>query len=89
MGTRVMASSDGVDRAAGRKRIGGGAGRRGDNQPVGTLGEGKDFIDIDFELNHMRHFAGVQNHFVNGGADALLAILLAHLGFQQKAFFAI
>jgi hypothetical protein len=58
----------------------------GDNQAIRALGERKDFIDIDFELNHMRHFAGVQHHFVDGGADAFLAILLAHLGFQQKAF---
>jgi hypothetical protein len=54
----------------------------GDNQPVRTLGEGKDFVDINFELNHVRHFAGVKNHLVNRGADALLAVLLAHLRFQ-------
>ena len=34
----------------------------------------------------MRHFAGVQHHFVDGGADTFLAILLTHLGLQQKAF---
>ncbi len=34
----------------------------------------------------MRHFARVQHHFINGSADALLAILLAHLYFQQKPF---
>ena len=35
----------------------------------------------------MRHFAGVQHHFVDGGADTFLAILLTYLRFQQKAFF--
>jgi hypothetical protein len=50
------------------------------------LGEGKHLIDIHFELNHMRDFARVQDHFINRCADALLAILLADLGFQQKRF---
>jgi hypothetical protein len=54
----------------------------GDNQPVRTLGEGKDLVDINFELNHVRHFAGVKDNLVNGGADAFLAVLLAHLRFQ-------
>ena len=35
----------------------------------------------------MRHFAGVQDNFINCRADALLAILLTYLRFQQKAFF--
>ncbi|GHK57852.1 hypothetical protein KPZU09_75880 [Klebsiella pneumoniae] len=86
-----IGTGDGVQRrrkdwAAGRQRIGGGAGRSGDNQAIGSLRERKDFVDIDFELNHMRHFAGVQHHFVDGGADTFLAILLTHLGLQQKAF---
>ncbi len=86
IGTRVMASSDGVRLGRQQTGVGGGAGRRGDNQAIGSLRERKDFVDIDFELNHMRHFAGVQHHFVDGGADTFLAILLAHLGLQQKRF---
>ena len=35
----------------------------------------------------MRHFARVQDDFVNRRADALLAILLTYLRFQQEAFF--
>ncbi|AMO47643.1 Protein grpE [Enterobacter sp. FY-07] len=70
-----------------RKRIGGGASWRRDNQSVGTLRKRKNFVNIDFEFDHMGHFARVQHHFINGGADAFLALLLADLHFQQKAFF--
>lgn len=85
-----IGTGDGVQRrrkdwAASRQRVGGGAGRSGDNQAIGSLRERKDFVDIDFELNHMRHFAGVQHHFVDGGADTFLAILLTH-GPPAKAF---
>ncbi|MNL13312.1 hypothetical protein D3C87_1342150 [compost metagenome] len=75
------------DRTASGKGIGGRTGRCGNDQPVRTLREGKDFVDIDFELNHMRDFARMQDHFIDGRTNPFLTVLLADLRFEQKTFF--
>lgn len=77
----------GEDRPAGGERVGGGAGRRGDDQAVGALREGEAIVDVHLEFDHVRHFAGVQHHFVDGGAEAALLVLFMHDGFQQETLF--
>lgn len=77
----------GEDRPAGGERVGGGAGRGGDDQAVGALREGETIVDVHLEFDHVRHFAGVQHHLVDGGADAALLVLFMHDGFQQETLF--
>lgn len=77
----------GEDRAARRKRVGGRAGRRRDDQAVGALREGEHLVDIDLELDHMRHFTGMQHHLVNRQAEARRALIFADARLEQEAAF--
>ena len=49
--------------------------------------EGEAIVDVHLEFDHVRHFAGVQHHFVDGGAEAALLVLFMHDGFQQETLF--
>ncbi|MNJ18384.1 hypothetical protein D3C77_126840 [compost metagenome] len=75
------------DRTARRQRVGGRAGRRGDDQAVGLLAADELAVDVDLELDHARRFARVQHHIVERIALADGFGMTAHFGLQQEAVF--
>ena len=56
------------DRPAGRQRVRGGAGRRGDDQAVGALAVDELAVDAHFQLDQARRRALADHHVVEGAA---------------------
>ena len=75
------------DRPAGGQRVGGGAGRRGDDQAVGLLTADEVAVDEQLELDHLGRLARVQHHIVERIALADGLAVAADLGLQQEAAF--
>ena len=48
------------------KRVGGGAGGRGDNQAVGLVDDDEVAVDLNLEIDHARDLRFGQHHVVQG-----------------------
>ncbi|MNJ39114.1 hypothetical protein D3C77_339790 [compost metagenome] len=75
------------DRPARRQRVGGRAGRGGDDQAVGFLAADELAIDVDLEFDHPRRLARVQYHVVERVALADGFGMPAYFGLEQEAVF--
>ena len=72
-------------RAAGRQRVGRGAGWRGDDQSVGALVGHKTAIDFDPQFDHARSGPPVDHHIVHRGGAEDAAAVANHLGLHHPA----
>ena len=75
------------DGTATGQRVGGGAGGRGDYQPIGALPVDETVVDMEFEFDHLRRGTGVHHHVIEGVRPADDLALPLHLGVQQEAVF--
>jgi hypothetical protein len=67
-------------RPAGRQRVGGGAGGRGDDQAVGALVGHEVAVHLHPQLHHAGRAAAVDHHVVHGGGLEHAAAVAPHAG---------
>ena len=73
------------NRPAAGQRVGGGAGRGGDDQAVGAIGVQKPSVQKGLHIDHSRDIALMDHHIVQGVRLADHAAVAHDLGVQQQA----